>query len=231
MKSETRLTLLERLREGANNLAWDEFHKRYWRLIHVSAKRHGCSDHTAEEIVQDVVLTVFEKRDVYRHDPARGRFRDWLGALVRNKVADHRRRPSQRLRGQGGDAQEFPFEPPSKEPEPDAAWEAEFEDALLAVLLEEVRREMNPQTYQAFELFTFHCFSGREVAKATGLTRNAVYQARKNVVKRLRELGGPYGNDGQLDDRIKRAMRLHSGPAVEQSLADRIAKTMESSRC
>jgi len=94
MSSETQATLLDRLREGADPMAWDDFFQRYWRLIYAWARRRGCSDDTAEEIVQDVMLAVFEQRDVYRYDPERGRFRDWLGTLVRNKVADHRRRPS-----------------------------------------------------------------------------------------------------------------------------------------
>ena len=98
MVSSTRATLLERLRDGANVLAWDEFFSRYWPTIYSFARYRGCSEHTAEEIVQDVMLKVFQQRDVYQYDPARGRFRDWLGTVVRNQVAEHRRRPGNRLR-------------------------------------------------------------------------------------------------------------------------------------
>ena len=72
MNSNTRVTLLERLRDGSDALAWDEFFDRYWRLIFASAKRRGCSEHTAEEIVQDVMLAVFENKHVFRYDPAQG---------------------------------------------------------------------------------------------------------------------------------------------------------------
>ena len=43
-------------------------------------------------------------RDTFCYDPARGRFRDWLGTVVRNLVAKYRRQPAQRIRGRGGDA-------------------------------------------------------------------------------------------------------------------------------
>lgn len=227
MSGETRPTLLERLREGADALAWDEFFQRYWRLIYACARRQGCSDHTAEEIVQDVVLAVFETRDVYRYDPNRGRFRDWLGRLVRNKVVDHRRRPSGRIRGRGGSDAGF-AEPEANGAPPDAAWEAASEEALLAVILDAVRRDMNPRTYQAFELFTLHEVPAAKVAQATGLTPNAVYQARKNVFRRLRELGAPYREDGRLDRRIKGALQSRPDSAIERSLTDQIAKTMRS---
>ena len=83
MSSTTRPTLLKRLGDGADPLAWDEFFDRYWRLIYAFARRRGCSDHTAEEVVQEVMLAVFQQQDVFSYDPARGRFRDWLGAVVR----------------------------------------------------------------------------------------------------------------------------------------------------
>lgn len=228
MSSETRPTLLDRLREGADPLAWDDFFQRYWRLIYAWARRHRCSDNTAEEIVQDVMLAVFERRDVYRYDPQRGRFRDWLGTLVRNKVADHRRRPSGRIRGRGGDSYAGFAEPTDGAEPPDAVWEAAFEEALLVVLLDIVQREMNPRTYQAFELYALHGLPAAKVAETTGLTANAVYQARKNVLRRLRDLGGTYRDDGQLDDRIKHALEQRPGARIERSLTARIARTMQS---
>ena len=77
MTSCTRATLLERIGDGADALAWDEFFARYWPTIYGFARHRGCAEHTAEEIVQDVMLKVFQQRDVYQYDPARGRFRDW----------------------------------------------------------------------------------------------------------------------------------------------------------
>ena len=74
------------------------------------------------------------------------------------------------------------------------------------VLLAVVRQTTSPRTYQAFELFSLHGLSGAEVARLTGLSRNAVYQARKEVLRRLAELGAAYRDDGRLDARVKRAL-------------------------
>ena len=228
MNSRTRATLLERLRDASDPLAWDEFFGRYWPLIYASAKRRGCSDHTAEEIVQEVMLKVFEQKDLFQYDPARGRFRDWLGTLVRHGVADCRRRASKRARAHGGDSDLEAIEPKADDAPPDALWEAAFEEALLVVLLDVVRREMDPRAYLAFELFTLNDLPGAKVARYTGLSRNGVYRAHKRAVCRLRQLGAAYRNEGQLGERLKRALGSRPGAAVERSLNTRIEQTMRS---
>ena len=81
-----------------------------------------------------------------------------------------------------------------------------------------------PETYQAFELTTLDDLSGREVARLTGLTRNAVYLARKRVMQRLRELGATYRDDGQLDQRVRQALRSLPPAAIEH--VDPVAETM-----
>jgi RNA polymerase sigma factor (sigma-70 family) len=225
MTSATRASLLEHLRDGTDPLAWDEFFHRYWPLLYGLAKRRGCSDPSAEEIVQDVMLKVFQQRDVFRYDPGRGRFRDWLGAVVRNKVAQRRRRPSDRQRpvdGEGG----LPFEPQAAEPEVDAACEAAFEQALLMALLDAVRRETPPEYYLAFELFVLEELPWQIVSRSTGLSRYAIYRARKRVLARLGQLAGTYRDDGRLRHDIKEAMRARPPAAVERALTLRMEKTM-----
>ncbi len=230
MNSNTQPTLLNRLRDGSGTLAWDEFFRRYWRLIYVAARGRGCGRQTAEEVVQETMLTVFRRRDVFRYDPARGRFRDWLRTLVRNKVAEHRRRPSERVRARGGDTDGGLVEPAADEPQPDEAWEAAFDQSVLAALLDVVRREVSPETYQAFELVAVHELSGTRAAELTGLSRNAVYLARKRVVARLKELGAGYRDEGQLDDQIRRAMRSLPEPSVQRSVTAAVERTMQSAR-
>ena len=220
--------MLNRLQDGSDPLAWEEFFSRYWTLIFGFARHRGCSEHTAEEVVQDVMLKVFEQKDLFNYDPARGRFRDWLGTLVRNRVVQRRRRPADRVRAQGGDADLAPAEPQAQDDTADAAWEVAFEQSLLLVLLDVIRREMDPRAYLAFELYTLHDLSGKKVANYTGLSRNGVYRAHKRAVSRLSELGAAYRKDGQLGDRLKRAMRERPPAAVEWSLNTRLEETMRS---
>lgn len=225
MSSQTQATLLERLRDGGDPLAWDEFFGRYWPMIYALARHRGCSEQTAEEVVQDVMLKVFRQRDVFQYDPLHGRFRDWLGTVVRNQVAEYRRRPAERVRARGGDSGGNGPDPVADDASPEDVWEVAFESALLTVLLDVVRREMNPRDYLAFELLTLHDLPGAEVARITGLTRNIVYKARRKVVRRLRELGGSYAEDGRLHEQVRKAARLAPPAHVERSMTDRIEKS------
>jgi len=222
--SKTRATLLARLRDGSDMLAWDEFFQRYWCLIYAYARRCNCSEHTSEELVQDVMLKVFEQKDLFCYDPRRGRFRDWLGMVVRNKVAELRRRPSERVRAIGGISDIDSIKSQSDDTQPDEVWKNVFEQALLLVLLDVVRREMSPRAYLAFELFTLHDIPGAKVAQHTGLSRNGVYRACKRVLQRLKELGSGYRDDGQLSECIKQALQSRPRAAVEQSLSTHIEK-------
>lgn len=228
MSSETRASMLHRLRDGSDPVAWAEFYDRYWRAVYLYSKRGGCSNETAEEIVQEVMLAVFEKRQVFQYDPARGRFRGWLKTVVRNLISKHRRRPAERVRGIGGDAEEPVVQQEAGDPQPDERWETAFEQSVLRALLDVVRRETSARTFQAFELTALHGLSGERVAQITGLTRNGVYSARRSVLMRLRELGAEYREDGKLSDRLKEAVAQEPSPAAQRSLTTRIQETMRS---
>lgn len=219
--THTRLSLLERLNDGSDPVAWTDFFHRYWPFVFSIARQRGCTEHTAEEIVQEVMLAIFDKKAVFCHDPSRGRFRDWLGGVVRNKVIGRRRAPAERCRAQGGGGSDV-LELESSHDSPEARWETAFDQAMLVFLLDLVRREIHPRTYQAFEVFVLGGCSGAETARLTGLTQNAVYQARKNVLRRLRELGAVHGRQGPPDELIRAAIGSRPSGLIERSLITRV---------
>ena len=224
--THTRTSFLKRLEDGDNPTAWDEFFRRYWPFVFSVARQRGCAEHTAEEIVQEVMLAIFQGKAVFTHDPSRGRFRDWLGGVVRNKVAQHRRAAAERTRAKGGSNNDF-LDGQTAGDGPDVGWDVAFDQAMLAFLLDLVRREVNPRTYQAFEAFTLGGCSAADAARLTGLTRNAVYQARKNILRRLRQFGAKFGQQGPPDDMILAALRARPSAAVERSVVARATEGVQ----
>jgi RNA polymerase sigma factor (sigma-70 family) len=227
MTHKTRPSLLERLRDAADVMAWNDFFTCYWPVVFSYARHRGCSEHTAEEIVQEVMLKVFEQRDVFRYDPAQGRFRNWLHRIVNNQVAERRRRPSERVRALGGDSSDAPAERAAEEPGPDAAWDASFDRAVLAALVQVVQRQTNPRDFVAFELTALQDRAPADVARLLGISRNMVYKARREVLQRLRELAGHYADEGCLTAQVREALEsLPDG----RSLSGRITKTIDQNR-
>lgn len=227
MHTQTHATLLDRLREASDPLAWEEFYERYWRLIFATARRRGCSDHTAEEIVQEAMLAVFKGRAAFRYDPARGRFRDWLGTVVRNAVAARRRAPADRPQPLADDARLAALADAA--PTPDAEWDRAFDLATLASLLDVVRHEVAPATFQAFELAVLQEMPGADVARVTGLSRNAVYLARRRILARLRELGAAV-EPGALAASLREAEADAPRHAVERAVTAQVEQTLLSAQ-
>lgn len=230
MSQLTRPTLLNRLRDGADTMAWNDFFTSYWPVVFSYARHRGCSEHTAQEVVQDVMLTVFEKRDAFQYDPAKGRFRNWLHRVVNNRVAQRRRRPTEKVRARGGDTGDALEECADRNDTPDAVWDKSFDLAVLAAMVHVVRREMNPRDFVAFELAVLHDRAPGDVARLTGMSRNMVYKARRKVLARLRELAGDYDDEGHLCRLVREALKSLPDASVQRSLTAQVSKSMQRSK-
>ena len=89
----THISLLCDLRaDGRQEDAWALFHVRYRDVIFGWCLRRGLLPDAAEDLTQDALLKLFQQLPQYRHDPARGRFRGWLKAVVGNILTDVWRR-------------------------------------------------------------------------------------------------------------------------------------------
>lgn len=227
----TSLTLLQRLRDASDEPAWSEFLARYWRPLFVFARRQGLSEQVAEEVVQEVIVSMFQNRVKFQYDPARGKFSNYLFRIVIQQIALRRRLKTGRREVPNYDTEGNEIQsagPISQGPEQE--FDQLFEASLLAAMLEVVRDEVEPATFQAFELVTLHAVAPADAARITGLTRNAVYLAKKRILNRLRELGAPYAEDGELHESLKDAMAAEAPQRVAQSLTLGISERLNGRR-
>ena len=67
------------------------------------------------------------------------------------------------------------------------AWNEEHDRHVTKILLQSIRLEFQPATWQAFERQVEHGLSASQVAAELGLSVNAVLIAKSRVLKRLRE--------------------------------------------
>jgi len=83
--------LVRRVRD-ADTTALSELYQRFVRLCYSLAYRICADDGLAEEVVQEVFLTLW--RDPGRFDPARGKFVTWLLTVTHHRAVDALRRES-----------------------------------------------------------------------------------------------------------------------------------------
>lgn len=184
MDPTTRVSLLARLHDRADDAAWREFITLYEPIVLATARRRGLQDADAREVAQEVLLSV--SKAIGRFDPtADGRFRGWLGRITRNQTIDFLRR--RQLRGSGStDVLVRLGTIPQPAAEDD--FDLEHRRQLLRWAAERVRRQIRPVQWDAFWMTAVEGVSTDEAARRLGLDLGAVYVARCRVLARLRKL-------------------------------------------
>lgn len=172
----TRASLLVRLRQPTDADAWREFAEVYAPPVFRYCRQLGLQEADASDVVQEVLAQVAVSVRTFEYDPASGRFRDWLGAVVRSKLDRFWRKRSPAL---------GTTDPPA--PDNDPSWVVEFNTHLLRVALERIRSGFDEHNWRAFELSWDEDRSALDVALTLGVPTAQVYVAKSRVLKRLRE--------------------------------------------
>lgn len=187
--SSTSATLLAKLRTSDDAVAWQEFACRYARLIWWFGKDAGLSSQDAEDLVQEVLTDFARQAATFDYDPAKGRFRGLLRTIAQRRVIDMLRRKKLPLEG---DRTLERLETPQLVQH---EWDRLEGTALVLQSLEGVAREVEPVTYQAFQLHVLEEWPVRRVAGFLGISEESVYAAKSRVLARLRRLVAE-GSDG-----------------------------------
>src|SRR2546421_3867941 len=87
----TRASLLVRLRDPHDEVAWMEFVDLYAPLVYGYARKQGLQDADAADLSQEVLRAVAGAVGRLEYDPGRGSFHNWLLTIVRRKLSNWRR--------------------------------------------------------------------------------------------------------------------------------------------
>jgi RNA polymerase sigma-70 factor (ECF subfamily) len=181
----THPSLLLRLRDLADGEAWQLFADIYAPLVFRYCKKQGLQDADTSDVTQDVLAQVARSIRTFDYQPERGRFRDWLGAVVRSKLVRFHQKASRREAAAPADEAVPLLDDLTAAA--DAEWAAQFNAHLVRVALERIRPAFDAHNWRAFELVWVENLPATEVAGTTGLTASAVYVAKSRILKRLRE--------------------------------------------
>ena len=166
----TRETLLMRIRSKQDDLSWEEFTAAYERYIYLVIRGMNVGHHDAEDLVQSVMLAIWQKIPEFEYHPSRSKFRTWLCRITRNKVVDYNRSATSESRKIDG-VQVDEVSLPEIEEIADSAWE-------------NIQSEFNESTLKCFQLMQNGGIA-KDIAVELDISESSVYVFFKRVKDRF----------------------------------------------
>ena len=179
MSGPTRASLLLRVRDPADAEAWSEFDRQYRDLILGYCFRRGLQFADADEVRQATMIALSRRLRDHGFDASLGRFRDYLGRIVVNAVANLRRQRARRptVPLERAEGVEAPAELV-------AAWQQEWVDHHLRLALDRLRGSTEASSLAVFEALLAG-EAAAAVAERFGMQVDAVYKVKQRVKERM----------------------------------------------
>lgn len=182
----TQWSLIVRLQDPCDQEAWREFSENYHAAIVQSLIRKGLMQQDAEDITQQVMMSIANTLSKRPHDPDRAKFRTWLERVIKNAAINALRDSSKRAAAKGGtDALSLLNAIPSQDDAQELLAQ-EYQKQLVRVASKVIENEFQPDTWQMFWRSTVLGLPIEQVAKELGKQVGSVYASRSRVMRRLR---------------------------------------------
>ena len=197
--SDTRASLIVRLRDQEDRDAWDEVLAIYGPLVFRMALRQGLQRADAEDVVQQVFTAIFQSVEKWLEQSERGRFRSWLIGIGRNTALNMLNRKPMGGIGVGGtEGLDKVGRLKAAEDELASEFDIEYQREVYRWAAQRVEADVDPNTWEAFRITHVDGVSISEAAKQLGVSVGQVYVARSRIMKRLQNLVSQYS--GVTDD-------------------------------
>jgi RNA polymerase sigma factor (sigma-70 family) len=194
----TRRSLLTRLRQADDHAGWQQFFDTYWRLLYGVARKTGLTDAEAQDAVQDCVITVSRQMPKFRYEPERCSFKGWLLMILRQRVSrqlQKRMQPAAELsksspqiatRDEATETNAVARLPDASDDQLASIWEVEWQQHLVALAAERLKRQVSDAQFQIFDLHVLRGWPAGDVAQTLGVSSAQVYLAKLRVGRRFK---------------------------------------------
>ena len=188
---ETRASLLLRVRDPADQAAWQDFVEIYRPLIVRLGQQQGLQAADAEDVAQGVLMSVARTMEQRPHDRERAQFRTWLRRVAHNAILNTltRGKPDQAA---GDSRQQAALLQVADAGEASDLLQLEYQREVFRWAARQVRHEFRQHTWDAFWLTAVEGRAVDVVAKQLAKNRGAIYAARSRVIRRIQEKVAEY---------------------------------------
>lgn len=179
----TRASLLLRIRDRGDAGAWEQFDALYRPMLFRFALARGLDATDAEDVVQYAMIAIQDHICSFEYDPARGRFKGWLRTIVNNRI----RNLLAARHEQHAESRDFRRPDPGAET-PDELFDRAWMREHLEYCVRQLRQEVEPSSWQAFEAYALHEEPIELVCERLGMNANQVYTIKFRLTKKLSEM-------------------------------------------
>lgn len=184
----TRISLVLRLRNAGDVASWNEFSELYGPALFRVALKRGLQAADAENLVQEVMLSVAQTIDTWLEKDRRGSFRAWLLTIARNESIKIITRRSTRSTSPGGGEHEAMLHATVDQDSLSSEIDWEYRRSVFQWAAEQVQESVNEVTWRAFWLTSVEGCSLDYAAKSLGIGLGQVYCARSRVMSKIKEM-------------------------------------------
>ncbi len=184
----TNTELLLGLQDAGNDVTWSAFVQRYRPVLVAFGKRLGLSHDTAMDAAQEALMTFLDSYLAGKYTREKGRLRSWLFGIAKNSVRRQWRKAPREQQVAENDGSTVFVNKIADDHSISEAWEDEWRQAVLNSCLDELRKTCEPHTMRAFELYVLNEWPADKVASEVGISRDAVFQAKRRLMKKMREM-------------------------------------------
>ena len=183
---ETNHSLIARVQDLGDGASWTEFLGIYQPVVYRMARRRHLQDADAQDIVQQIFLSIAKSIESWESGVGKPPFRAWLTTIARNAITKALvRRPRDQATG-ATSAAEFL----AAHPEPAATASEILVEARKEIIrwaTEQIRAEFSDEIWKLFQLTAIDGVPIGDVAQSSGRSVGSIYIARFRVITRLKE--------------------------------------------
>ncbi|MEJ7592954.1 MAG: sigma-70 family RNA polymerase sigma factor [Planctomycetaceae bacterium] len=184
---ETRHSLIVRLKDPRNDLAWTEFVCAYEPFLTRLVRKQGTPDRHVADVTQQLLIAIAKSVDGWKADGKSASFRRWLSRVARNVVIKFMVRERKQITGRGGSDFLTVLEG-TVDSSVDADLLHQYEQELILWAAERVRSEFRESSWRAFWETEVAGRSIAEVSKDLGVSVGSIYMSRSRIFARIRSI-------------------------------------------
>jgi RNA polymerase sigma-70 factor, ECF subfamily len=183
---ETSESLILRIRDPQDGLAWSQFMAIYQPVVYRLSRRRGLQHADAEDLCQRVFISVAKAIENWESQDEGPRFRNWLNRVARNAILNAITRVKPDRATGTSSIQDLLLELPANSDVTKAVLnESHMESYRWAA--KQVKAEFSASTWAMFLETTIKGRCIADVAAGLGCSSGAVYVARCRVMQRIKD--------------------------------------------